>query len=193
MALAIEEAKKCKPEPGRDPRSTPMVGAVVVDAKGKVLAKAYRGENKAGEHAEYTLLEGKLKNATLAGLTLYTTLEPCTERTHPKKACVDRVIRRKFKRVVIGTLDPNRTVLGLGVKKLRYTNIAVELFEPDLMSEYEDVNRDFIDFHDSPQMKTAMANTIGQIQPHNRAAVRTKSAPHAVPAPKSAPGTETSP
>lgn len=193
MALAIEEAKKCEPEPGRDPGSpTPMVGAVVVDAKGNVLGKAYRGENKPGEHAEYTLLEGKLKHATLAGLTLYTTLEPCTARNHPKKACVDRVIRRKFKRVVIGTLDPNRTVLGLGVKKLRHANIAVELFDNDLMSKYEEINRDFIDSHDNPQLKTAMANTIGQIQPHNRVAVRPKPALHAVSVPKSDSSNKTS-
>lgn len=152
MELAIEQARQSVSEPGR---VSPKVGAVVVGPNGKVLGKAYRGELKLGEHAEYTLLERKLKDATLAGSTLYTTLEPCTERNNPKRPCVKRVIARKFRRVVIGVLDPNENVLGKGQIELRKAGIEVAFFDHDLMSQIEEMNRDFTWFHDDLGLKTS--------------------------------------
>jgi pyrimidine deaminase RibD-like protein len=76
MRLAIDLAARCVSEEGK---VSPMVGAVVV-RDGAVLASAFRGEMKAGEHAEYTLLERKLQGVDLEGATLYSTLEPCTHR-----------------------------------------------------------------------------------------------------------------
>jgi pyrimidine deaminase RibD-like protein len=77
MLLAIEQARKCKDE--KPDRASPMVGAVVV-RNGQLLGEAYRGELAPGDHAVYTLLEKKLPHETLAGATLFTTLEPCTVR-----------------------------------------------------------------------------------------------------------------
>jgi pyrimidine deaminase RibD-like protein len=137
MALAIDVARKCQSKP-----DDPLVGAIAV-AKGQILGKAHRGEVEAGEHAEYTLLERHLKDIPLAGATVYTTLEPCTERNPPKIGCVDRLIHRKVARVVIGMLDPNPLVSGFGYRKLRRANIAADLFPPDLMAQLEELNRDF--------------------------------------------------
>ncbi|NQD87765.1 hypothetical protein HP499_08105 [Paenarthrobacter sp. CM16] len=158
MKLAIEQARRSVSEPGR---VSPKVGAVVVDPRGRVLGKAYRGEIRSGEHAEYTLLERKLETATLAGSTLYTTLEPCTDRNPPKMPCVERVIDRRFKQVVIGTLDPNSVVLGNGVMKLRRAGIEVVLFFPDLMSQLEELNREFEAIHKNLGQKTA--EIVGRI------------------------------
>jgi pyrimidine deaminase RibD-like protein len=136
---AILAAQKCVSEPGRQ---SPRVGAVVVK-HGKVLAIAHRGQYEQGEHAEFTALDKMLKDDILAGATVYTTLEPCTTRNHPKVSCAQRLIDRKVARVVIGMLDPNEKICGKGLRRLRKANIEVVMFPPDLMAQVEDQNREF--------------------------------------------------
>jgi pyrimidine deaminase RibD-like protein len=139
MILAVEQAKKCVAEDQRNPR--PLVGAVIVDDDR--VAIAYRGEHGPGEHAEFTLLkrlEWKPKAATL-----FTTLEPCVTRGHSKRPCADRIVDAKgISRVVIGMLDPNPSIAGKGILRLREADIDVSLFDPDLMRQLEDLNRAFI-------------------------------------------------
>jgi pyrimidine deaminase RibD-like protein len=137
--LAIEEARKSVPE---DERPHPKVGAVVVKS-GSVLSKAHRGENPKS-HAEYIALEEKLPDDLVAGATVYTTLEPCTTRRHPKIPCAQRLVDRKVARVVIGMLDPNPEIRGLGDQLLSEANIETQLFPRDLRAQVEEMNREFI-------------------------------------------------
>lgn len=146
MKMAIDVAAKSRAE---DYRARPKVGAVLV-LKGKVLGTGFRGENGKGDHAEYTVLEKKVREDAVAGATMYTTLEPCTTRHDPDKIpCAERLYGRRIARVVIGTLDPNQLIRGRGVRRLRQAGIAVELFPPDLMELVEDQNRDFIHYHET--------------------------------------------
>lgn len=162
MLRAIDLARKSRSEPGR---ISPRVG-VIVAHDGKVLGEAFRGERAPGEHAEFTLLEGKLPDRTLAGATLFTTLEPCTSRNHPKIACADRIVERRIKRVVIGVLDPNDRIRGRGELRLRAAGIEITRFDPDLMPQIEELNRDFTREHATRvRRRRTKAETTDPVKP----------------------------
>lgn len=115
----------------------PMVGCVVLDKDEKIVSKGYHkkyGKN----HAERDALL-KLENNEAEGGTLYVNLEPCSHygKTPP---CVDLIIEKKLKKVVIATRDPNPKVDGL--TKLR--NAGIEVVEGVLEKEAMFLNRVFI-------------------------------------------------
>ena len=98
MARALELAERLR---GRT-APNPIVGCVIVDARGAVIAEgAHHGPGT--KHAEAVAL-GKLRGKA-EGATMYVTLEPCTHhgRTPP---CVPIVRASGVARVVVGTEDP---------------------------------------------------------------------------------------
>jgi pyrimidine deaminase RibD-like protein len=142
MVRAVEEASHSKSE---EQRISPKVGAVAVSNNAEFLGAAHRGEDEHGkDHAEFYLLEKKLQTATLAGATVFTTLEPCFERSEDKVPCAQRLIERQVERVFIGMLDPDPTVHGKGQMHLLEHGIKVATFDPDLTKQILEMNRDFI-------------------------------------------------
>jgi pyrimidine deaminase RibD-like protein len=158
--MVIEAARSAMAE---DASVRPKVAAAV-ERGGKLLGIAFRGELMPGEHAEFTLLQRKLSKVDLAGTSLFTTLEPCTTRNHPKRPCSDWIIERKIGRVVIGMLDPNPQVYERGVARLRAAGIMVDFFPQEMRVNTREDNRSFIEqFRASP----ALTGTITFNFKHN--------------------------
>ena len=81
------------------------VGAVIVDAKGEVVAEGWNqpiASHDPSAHAEMVALRAAaaaLKNYRLGGLTLYVTLEPCV-------MCAGAIVHARIARLVFGAPDP---------------------------------------------------------------------------------------
>lgn len=100
----------------------PLVGCVIIKDE-RIIGAGYH-EKFGGNHAEVNAINSAREN--LEGATLYINLEPCSHygKTPP---CVDKIIEKKVKRVVIGTLDMNPVVSGAGIKKLKTAGIEVKV------------------------------------------------------------------
>lgn len=118
IQLTIEIAKKGEGSVSPNP----LVGCVVIK-NNRIVGAGYH--QKFGEdHAEINAINSSAES--LEGSTLYVNLEPCSHhgKTPP---CIDRIIKEKIKRVVIGTLDINPIVSGNGVKALKKAGIDVKV------------------------------------------------------------------
>jgi diaminohydroxyphosphoribosylaminopyrimidine deaminase / 5-amino-6-(5-phosphoribosylamino)uracil reductase len=104
----------------------PAVGSVIV--KDGVIVG--RGWTQAGgrPHAEVEALKHAKKFAqnSLAGATMYVTLEPCSHqgKTPP---CADAIIKAGITRVVSALEDPNPEVKGQGHERLRAKGTTVDI------------------------------------------------------------------
>lgn len=137
MGAALEEAKKAFSE-GEVP-----IGAVVVDKKGRIVAKAHnRRENdkNATYHAELMAIDmacRALGGWRLHNCTLYVTLEPCP-------MCGGAIVNSRIKRVVYAAKDPKAgafgSVLNLNAYPLNHkpeiTQGVCEKESLELMSEF---------------------------------------------------------
>lgn len=116
MSAAIAEA--CKVDLRND--LNPHVGAVLVNAAGEIVASGFhRGSGTA--HAEVDAIS---KVASCAGLTLYTTLEPCNA-TGKQGPCSHAIVEAGIKKVVIGQIDNNPAMSG-GIEYLKQHGVEVE-------------------------------------------------------------------
>jgi len=144
MRIAIEEGRKSVSEDGK---LSPKVGASII-LNGEILGSSFRGQLGEGDHAEYTLFEKILNGKDVKGATLFTTLEPCTNRNN-HKPCSDWIIEKGISHVYIGILDPNPKIYNNGCKKLKEAGIEVSYFPIDLRKEISEDNARFIEQFDA--------------------------------------------
>ena len=140
MHKAIELAKKGEGKVSPNP----LVGCILIKNK-NIIGQGYH-KKYGGNHAEIEAINNAIKHGNknkIKDSTLYVNLEPCCHRgkTPP---CVDEIIKRKIKKVIIACKDPNELVNGKSIKKLRDNNIKVEL---RLMEkEAENLNKYFFKY-----------------------------------------------
>ena len=121
----------------------PMVGAVIVH-DGKIIGEGYH--QQFGEpHAEVNAVNSVQQPELLSESTIYVTLEPCSHfgKTPP---CADLLVEKKFKRVVVGTLDAHSKVYKKGIKKLEDHGIDVTVGV--CQEECRELNKTFFTFHE---------------------------------------------
>ncbi|WP_331758824.1 deaminase (plasmid) [Nocardia sp. NBC_01377] len=122
MNRAIDLARQCPVVEGAF-----SVGAVIV-ADGLEIATGYSRETDPKIHAEESALD-KLDPADprLKRATIYSTLEPCSERaTKTRVPCTDRILHAGISTVVIAWREPPTFVEDcVGVEKLEQQGVKV--------------------------------------------------------------------
>lgn len=105
-------------------RNNPRVGCLIVK-KGQVVGRGFHRFD-GGPHAEVEAIRHASQD--LAGCVAYVSLEPCCThgRTPP---CIDALVEAGISRVVVAEQDPNPSVSGQGLERLREAGIEVAVLE----------------------------------------------------------------
>jgi diaminohydroxyphosphoribosylaminopyrimidine deaminase / 5-amino-6-(5-phosphoribosylamino)uracil reductase len=123
MSLAIDLAWQCPPSP-----AAYSVGAVIVAPDGTELSRGFSREGDGPHvHAEESAL-GKLSpgDPRLPGATIYSTLEPCSQRKSRPRTCTELITASGIKRVVIAWREPTLFVTDCqGYELLRQAGLTV--------------------------------------------------------------------
>lgn len=136
IAKAIELSRRCPPSD-----TAFSVGAIIVDADGNEIATGYSRDTDPHVHAEESAL-AKLPpdDPRLTSATLFSTLEPCTQRRSRPMPCTELILRARIPRIVIAWREPALFVADCtGVETLRAGGIDIAEL-PDMAPEARQVN-----------------------------------------------------
>jgi len=113
MRVAIELAWRCPPS-----QTAFSVGAVIVGADGTEISAGFSREDDPLVHAEESALaklalrawglpDPRLPDPRLPGATIYSTLEPCSQRRSRPRTCTQLIIAAGLRRVVFAWREPS--------------------------------------------------------------------------------------
>src|SRR4051794_9638804 len=122
MRQAIELSLKCPPT-----ANAFSVGAVLIDESGQLISSGYSRDSDPAAHAEESALARTIDgDIRLKKSTLYSTMEPCSERRSRPDTCTDLILRAEIPVVVIASREPDTFVPDcIGVEKLTHAGVLV--------------------------------------------------------------------
>ena len=134
--LTYYESLKSRSDSDHDRDKDPLVGALIRDEKGHVLAISHRASGQEGNHAEYVLIMEKLAGQDLSNCHLFTTLEPCVDDSRHSigSSCSSIICKSEIKNVHIGILDPNPVVKERGLAFLFNNGVDIHCYSKELVS-----------------------------------------------------------
>ncbi|MDR8413658.1 deaminase [Nonomuraea sp. 3-1Str] len=122
LLTAIDLSHQCPPS-----QTAFSVGAVIVDEHGNEISRGYSRETDAHVHAEESALskvaadDPRLKTATL-----YSSLEPCTQRRSRPRTCTQLILDAGIPRVVTAWKEPPTFVIDAnGTEALTAAGVTV--------------------------------------------------------------------
>lgn len=125
MKMAADQAFKCIPS------STAFsVGAVLLSASGKLLSHGYSRELPGNTHAEQVCLLKLSSLSSAVGGTIYSTMEPCGDRSAGNTPCADLIIESQIAKCIVGIKEPRNFVENTrGLQRLIDSGVIVEFVE----------------------------------------------------------------
>jgi diaminohydroxyphosphoribosylaminopyrimidine deaminase / 5-amino-6-(5-phosphoribosylamino)uracil reductase len=100
----------------------PIVGAVIINSDGQIIAEGFHDRMSSPDHAEVVAL--KAVGAQAKGATMVVTLEPCNH-TGATGPCSKAIADAGISKVVYAVKDPNKKATG-GAQALRDQGLQVE-------------------------------------------------------------------
>ncbi len=135
LEQAIELSRKCIPS-----ATSYCVGAVILTANGEIF-EGYTHQTSPTHHAEQEAVKKALQcGADLKGATMYSSMEPCSQRSSEPKSCSQIIIEHQFARAIFALYEPNCFVNCNGALNMRLAGIYVECID-SLAQRVREINR----------------------------------------------------
>lgn len=123
LAQAVAEGRRCTPS-----ATSYCVGAVVVLPDGRTFT-GYTHETSPTHHAEQEAIRKALDaGAELRGAAIYSSMEPCSQRSSEPESCTQLILRHGFARVVFALYEPDCFVCCRGAQTLREAGVEVRVY-----------------------------------------------------------------
>lgn len=134
LAQAVAAGRLCTPS-----ATSYCVGAVVVLTNGRTFT-GHTHETSPTHHAEQEAIRKALDaGADLRGAAIYSSMEPCSQRSSEPESCTQLILRHGFARVVFALYEPDRFVCCRGAQTLREAGVEVRVY-PSLAGGVREAN-----------------------------------------------------